>query len=136
MLYVHKSARGGGRLRLIELTGGPQLIPENPRIEVSPVPLVLHVVGATVYALLGAFQFPARLRRRRPAWHRRAGRVLVGAGLVVALSGLWMTVFYTGAPGGVLPWVVRFVVSSAMAVSIVVGFRAIRRRQRRGARPG
>ena len=47
----------------------------------------MHIVGAAVYALLGAFQFSARLRRRRPGWHRRAGRVLVVAGLAVALSG-------------------------------------------------
>ena len=91
-----------GSLRLIEAAGGPQLMPINPRIEASPAPLVVHVLAATIYALLGAFQFPARLRRRHPEWHRRSGRILVGAGLAVAGSGLWMTLFYSGAPGGVL----------------------------------
>jgi uncharacterized membrane protein len=117
-----------GSLRLVEIAGGPQLMPTNPRIDASPAPLVVHVLGAAVYALLGAFQFSARLRRRHLNWHRRSGRVLVGAGMAVALSGLWMTLFYPGAPGGDLLWTVRLVVSSAMAASIVLGFAAIRRR--------
>jgi uncharacterized membrane protein len=90
--------------------------------------LVIHVVGAALYAVVGAFQFPAKLRRRRPAWHRRAGRVLVVAGLLVAGSGLWMTVFYPEAPGGALLWTVRLVVASATGTSLVLGFAAIRRR--------
>jgi uncharacterized membrane protein len=117
-----------GSLRLLEVAGGPQLLPDNPRIDASPAPVVVHVVAAAVFALLGAFQFPASLRRRHRAWHRRAGRVLVGAGLLVAGSGLWMTLFYPGAPGGDLLWTVRLVVSHAVAASIVLGFTAIRRR--------
>jgi hypothetical protein len=80
------------------------------------------------------FQFSARMRRRRPSWHRRSGRVLVGAGLAVAGSGLWMTLFYTGAPGGQLLWAVRILVGSAMAAFIVLGFTAIRRRDIAGHR--
>ncbi|MPZ95402.1 MAG: DUF2306 domain-containing protein [Propionibacteriales bacterium] len=117
-----------GSLRLLEVAGGPQVLPANPRVDAVPAPVVVHIVAAAVYALLGAFQFSARLRRRRPNWHRRTGRVLVGAGLVVAGSGLWMTLFYTGAPGGDLLWAVRLLVGSALAASIVLGFAAIRRR--------
>ena len=117
-----------GSLRLIEAAGGPQLMPVNPRIGASPAPLVVHVLAAAIYAVLGAFQFPARLRRRHPAWHRRSGRILVGAGLAVAGSGLWMTLFYSGAPGGVLLWAIRLLVGSTMAAAIVLGFTAIRRR--------
>ena len=40
---------------------------------------MVHVVGAVVYALLGAFQFSARLRRRHPNWHR-SRPILVGPG--------------------------------------------------------
>src|SRR4029453_16922912 len=61
-------------------------------------------------------------------WHRKSGRILVGAGLAVAGSGLWMTLFYTGAPGGDLLWGIRLLVGSAMAASIFLGFAAIRRR--------
>ena len=103
-------------------------MPAKPHITALPGPLVVHIVSATVFALLGAFQFPARLRRRRPGWHRRAGRVLVGAGLLVAISGLWITVFSVDAPGGGLLWAIRLVVGSATAACIVLGFTAIRRR--------
>jgi uncharacterized membrane protein len=88
----------------------------------------VHVLGAFGYALLGAFQFSARLRRRHPSWHRRAGRVLVVAGLAVAGSGLWMTLFYAGAPGGTVLWAIRLLVGSTMAASLVLGFAAVRRR--------
>ena len=117
-----------GSLRLVEIAGGPQLLPANPRIDAVPAPVVVHIVAAAVFAILGVFQFSARLRRRRPSWHRRSGRMLVGAGLAVAASGLWMTLFYTGAPGGLLLWAVRLLVGSAMAAFIVLGFTAIRRR--------
>jgi uncharacterized membrane protein len=117
-----------GSLRLLEVAGGPQLLPTNPRIDAVPAPVVAHIVAAALYALMGAFQFSARLRRRQPAWHRTSGRMLVAAGLVVAVSGLWMTLFYTGAPGGDLLWAIRLLVGSAIAASIVLGFTAIRRR--------
>jgi uncharacterized membrane protein len=117
-----------GSLRLAEIAGGPQLLPTNPRIDASPAPVVVHVLAAAVYAFLGAFQFSARLRRRHPRWHRRSGRIVVVAGLAVASSGLWMTLFYAGAPGGDLLWGIRLLVGSAMAAFIVLGFAAIRRR--------
>jgi len=116
-----------GALRVLEVAGGPQLLPANPRIAASPAPLVVHVVSAVVLVLVGAFQFPARIRRRHLGWHRGAGRVLVVAGLGVAGSGLWMTLFYSGAPGGELLWTVRVAVGSVVAASIVLGFAAVRR---------
>ena len=117
-----------GSLRVLEIAGGPNLLPANPRIDAVPAPVVVHITAAAFYAFLGSLQFSARLRRGRPNWHRRSGRLLVGAGLLVALSGLWMTLFYTGAPGGGLLWAVRLLVATAMAASIVLGFTAIRRR--------
>jgi uncharacterized membrane protein len=118
-----------GSLRLIELVGGPELMPADPRFTSSPLPLVVHIVSALSYAVLGAFQFSASLRRRRPGWHRAAGRVLVGLGLAVALSALWMTLFYPRQPGtGVLAYLFRLAFASGMAASIVVGLTAIRRR--------
>ena len=117
-----------GSLRVLEIAGGPHLLPANPRIDAVPAPLVVHIIAAAFYAFVGSLQFSARLRRGRPNWHRRSGRLLVGAGTLVALSGLWMTLFYTGAPGGDLLWAVRLLVASAMVSSIVLGFTAIRRR--------
>jgi uncharacterized membrane protein len=117
-----------GSLRLIEVAGGPQLMPTNPRIDASPTPVVVRVLGSAIYAIFGALQFSPRLRRRHLNWHRRTGRILVGAGLAVAVSGLWMTLFYSGAPGGDLLWTIRLLVGSTMAAAIVLGFTAIRRR--------
>jgi hypothetical protein len=80
-----------------------------------------------VFALVGAFQFLPRLRRR--GWHRRAGRVLVAAGLVVVTSAFELTLFYEAQPGtGDLLYAFRLVVGSAMAACLVLGFVSIRRR--------
>jgi uncharacterized membrane protein len=118
-----------GTLRLIELAGGPQLMPAEPRFISSPLPLVVHIVSAVGYAIFGAFQFSAALRRRRPGWHRAAGRVLVVLGMAVALSALWMTLFYPRQPGtGVLAYSFRLAFGAGMAASIILGITAIRRR--------
>ena len=117
-----------GSLRLIEVFGGPQLIPADLRFATSPVPVVVHVVCAVGYAVLGAFQFSSGLRRRRPGWHRGAGRILLVLGLAVAFSALWMTQFYPRQPGtGELAYVFRLAFGSGMAASIILGFTAIRR---------
>jgi uncharacterized membrane protein len=118
-----------GSLRLLELAGGPQLVAVNARMTASPVPVVVHIISAVAYAVLGAFQFSAALRRRRPRWHRVAGRVLVVLGLAVAFSALWMTLFYPRQPGtGELAYAFRLAFGSGMAASIVLGLTAIRRR--------
>jgi uncharacterized membrane protein len=117
-----------GSLRLVELAGGPHTLPANPGISASPVPVVVHIISAGLYAVLGAFQFSARIRRRNPGWHRVAGRVLVLLGLAVALSALWMTLFYPRQEHtGELLYVFRLCFGSAMAASIILGFTAIRR---------
>jgi Predicted membrane protein (DUF2306) len=93
------------------------------------LPVVLHIVSATAFATLGPLQFAAGFRRRWPAWHRVAGRLLVGCGLLVGLTGLWMTLFY--APpnnSGLLLFASRIVFGSAMVVSIVIGLAVILRR--------
>ena len=91
--------------------------------------MVLHIVSVTIFSLLGAFQFAPGFRRRRPAWHRAAGCVLVVAGLGAALSGLWMAMFYAIVPAdSALLHGFRLIFGTAMAVSIVLGCLAIRRR--------
>jgi uncharacterized membrane protein len=118
-----------GAVRVTQLTAGAAVTGDNARFFDSPAPVLLHIVGAITYSVLGAFQFAPGLRRRRPAWHRMAGRLLVPAGLTVALSGLWMTLFYPKPAGdGALLTFLRLVFGSAMAISIVLGLAAIRRR--------
>jgi uncharacterized membrane protein len=118
-----------GSARLVELSGGPAILPMNPRIDASPVPVVVHIISALLYAVLGSFQFSSALRRRKPGWHRAAGRVLVVLGLAVAFSALWMTQFYARPEHtGELLYLFRLAFGSAMATSIILGFTAIRRR--------
>jgi uncharacterized membrane protein YozB (DUF420 family) len=118
-----------GVIRLTQLAGGAEITPENARFFASPMPVVIHVAGAAVYALLGAIQFPTGVRRRMLAWHRAVGRFLVVCGLLVGFSALWMTLFYSRPPGtGDLLYAVRLLFGTAMVLSIVLGFVAIRRR--------
>lgn len=118
-----------GMLRLTQLAGGPAVIPADHRFASFPLPLVVHIVGATAYALAGILQFVPRFRARHLAWHRRAGRVLAVAGLLVAISALWMTLFYQAQPGtGDLLYLLRLVFGSALAACLVLGFAAVRRR--------
>lgn len=117
-----------GTLRLVELSGGPLLLPANPRMTASPLPVFVHVLSAVPYAVLGAFQFSSGLRRNHPRWHRATGRLVVVLGLLVAVSGLWMTLFYARQPGtGELSFLFRLVFGSALAACLVLGVSAIRR---------
>ena len=115
-----------GAARLTELTGGAAVTAQNARFFASPGPVVIHIVSVTIYSLLGAFQFVPALRGRR-GWHRIAGSILIPAGLLAALSGLWMSAFYP-LPDGTTDVPIRLVFGSAMLVSIVLGIIAIRRR--------
>ncbi|MGW0807844.1 DUF2306 domain-containing protein [Nonomuraea sp. NPDC002799] len=116
-----------GAVRLTELGGGAAITPGNARFFAMPLPVVLHIVCVSVYSVLGAFQFVPGLRRR--AWHRRSGRLLVPCGLVAALTGVWLTLFSDLPEGhGDLLWGFRLLFGTAMAVSIVLGVAAIRRR--------
>src|SRR3954447_24799543 len=88
-----------GSLRLLQLAGGPEVIPSDDRFTGFPAPLVVHIVGAAVYAVVGAFQFVPSFRRRHMTWHGSTGRVVAVAGLAVAGSAPWMTVQYSQKPG-------------------------------------
>ena len=117
-----------GTFRLTQLAGGAEITPANARFFASPLPVVLHIVGAGVYIILGAFQFAKGFRRRWPGWHRVAGRLVVLCGLLVGLSALWMTLFYPWPAGdGALLYGLRLLFGSAMVGFIVLGFTMIRR---------
>ncbi|WP_144124205.1 DUF2306 domain-containing protein [Catellatospora sichuanensis] len=116
-----------GAFRVSELAAGAPIDDGNARFFAQPLPVVLHIIGATVYCLLGAFQFDARLRRRRPGWHRAAGRVLIPCGLVAALTGMWMAVSYDLPPiDGLGVLLLRLVFGGAMALAVVLGFVRVR----------
>lgn len=128
LLVLSALPLAAGAFRLTQLAGGADITPANARFFASPLPVVVHIVSAGVYAIFGAFQFAPRFRRHRPGWHRAAGRLLVLCGLLVGLSGLWMTLFYPWPAGdGALLYALRLLFGSAMVVSIVFGFTSIRR---------
>jgi uncharacterized membrane protein len=119
-----------GGVRLAQLGTGVEITPDNARFFASPIPVVAHIISATVYSLLGAFQFVPGFRRVRPTWHRLAGRVLIPSGLVAALSGLWMTHFYPWPQfDEVALYVMRLVVGFAMTGFLLRGALAITQRK-------
>jgi hypothetical protein len=118
-----------GGFRLHQLANGAAITPENARFFASPLPVVLHIMSVSFYAILGAFQFVPGLRQRRNCWHRIAGWFLIPCGLVVALSGLWMTLFYPWPKGdGVAVYGLRLFFGSGMLLAILLGVAAIGRR--------
>ena len=118
-----------GAIHLYQLANGIEITTPNARIFASPVPVVIHIISATFYALLGAFQFVSRLWQRGLKWHRWVGRLLLPFGLLVGFSGLWMTLFYPYPAGGSdLLYVLRLFFSSGMVISIILGFISIRKR--------
>lgn len=130
---------GAGLVRLARLAIGETVTVDNARFFASPLPIVVHVIGATVFCVLGAFQFVPGLRERKRPWHRKAGRWLVPFGLAAALSGLWMTVHYdlpVSSDKHVLLFqhafgllqLTRLFVGSGMLVSLGLGVAAIRAR--------
>jgi uncharacterized membrane protein len=113
--------------RVTQLASGAEVTPDNARFVDQPVPVVLHILGAATYLMVGAFQFSSRLRRKR--WHRRAGRLLVPAGITAALTGMWMVLFYPYQPEDwPLPAVVQLGVGAGWIGFLLLGYVAARRR--------
>ena len=118
-----------GVIRLLQLINGAEITPANARFFASPSPVVIHIISSAIYALLGAFQFVSRLWQRGIKWHRWVGRLLLPFGLLVGLSGLWMTLFYQYPVGASkLLYVLRLFFGSGMVLSIILGYISIRRR--------
>lgn len=120
----------GGVVRLTSIAHDTTVMTENARFLAAPAPVVIHIVSAMLYSLLGACQFSHGVRLRWPHVHRRAGVLLTFCGLLAGLTGLWMTVRYpipTGMQGPIL-YVVRVLVASAMIASLGVAWSSILRR--------
>jgi uncharacterized membrane protein len=117
-----------GIARLVMLGSGAPPTVETARFIAAPIPVVLHIISVTVYCVLGAFQFSPGVRRNHPRWHRLSGRTLVPFGLVAAVSGVWMAMTYAIVPADTATLhIFRLLAGGGMAVSLVLGFAAIRR---------
>ncbi|MHA6298349.1 DUF2306 domain-containing protein [Devosia sp. CAU 1758] len=115
-------------MRFADFGATPEMVADTSRFFVMPAAVILHVIGGCLFALLGALQFSTSLRRGR--WHRLSGRVLVVAGVVAALSALWLTQFYPhlGSEGPLLYWF-RLAAGSGMLIFLLHGFNAARQRR-------
>ena len=123
-----------GVVRLSGLSDGANgggVTPENARFVATPAPVVLHIVCASLFCVLGALQFDSALRHRFPRPHRIAGRVAAPCGIVAALTGLWMTAAYAipAELQGPLLYEVRLVVGLAMALAVIVSVQAVLQRR-------
>jgi hypothetical protein len=122
-----------GVFRLAELGLGTDLefLPANPRAKSAPIPIYFHIVSSILFCILGAFQFLSSIRNNHPIWHRYAGRLIIVAGVVSALSGLWMTHYYAFPESlqGNLLYTVRVVVSISMTLFILLGLFSILKRK-------
>lgn len=120
----------GGIARLHSMGGGVPVTDENVRFVASPFPIILHIVTATFYSIVGAFQFSRGIRIRWPKWHRNMGKVLVVSGFLVALTGLWMTVAYAipGLLQGPILLLVRLVVGVAMVAALAIAWKKVLQR--------
>ena len=113
----------GGVLRLGEVSSGTEI----DLLWTSIVAIVAHIVAMSVFCLLGAFQFSPALRIRR-GWHRTAGRALIPAGFIAALSSIWLAVFFGGPPEEFALAMVRLVFAVPMIIFLVLAVLAITRR--------
>jgi uncharacterized membrane protein len=117
-----------GTVRLSQLASGAATA-ENARFFDAPVPSVLHIAAVTLFSLLGALQFAPRIRNAYPKWHRWSGRLIVPSGLIAALTGLWMNVYFALPPAdGTALYVTRLIVGVWMIYALVRGYAAIRHR--------
>jgi uncharacterized membrane protein YozB (DUF420 family) len=120
-----------GVVRLSELMSGGAATPENARFISTPAPVVLHIMCASLFCMLGAFQFDSALRQRSPRLHRIAGRVAAPCGVVAALTGMWMTAASAipAALQGPLLYAVRMVTGLAMTLALLASIRAVLQRR-------
>lgn len=127
LLLLAAVPSASGVARLVDLSGGRT--EENARFFDLPLPILVHIIGATTYLVLGAFQLVPSLRRRRPRWHRWSGRVLVPAGVAGGLSGMWMAAWsdLPSYDNQALMWL-RLLFGAVMVGGLVLGLLAIRRR--------
>jgi uncharacterized membrane protein len=128
LLVVSAIPLAAGIARLVGLAGNPEINTENARFVAAPLPVIVHILSASVFSILGALQFSSGLRQGSPRWHRVSGRIVVASGIFAALTGLWMTVTYpipSELQGGLL-YAVRVFVSVAMLLSIFLAVTAIK----------
>lgn len=119
-----------GTARLTDLAAGGEVTPENRRFVETPLPIVIHIISVSIYALVAPFQFSPGFRRTHRTLHRRAGALLIPCGIIAATTGLWMAHFYDWPEAdGVVLYGQRLIVGVAIIAMLVMAIRRLAQRQ-------
>ena len=130
LLLISVIPIAAGIARLVGLASNTEINGDSARFFAAPVPVILHIISASLFSVLGAFQFSTGLRQQNPQFHKVSGRIAVPGGVIAALSGLWMTALYPIPPElqGDMLYGVRLLVGTAMVISIVLAVITVRQR--------
>ncbi|MCV2353474.1 DUF2306 domain-containing protein [Paucibacter sp. B2R-40] len=125
LLFLSVVPVAAGAARLMQMLAGD--MSSSARFMSMPGPVLLHIVAAALFCVLGAFQFDAALRRRNRRLHRYSGRLVAACGLLAALTGLWMAARLPipAEQQGPLLYAARMLVGLCMAGTIVAAVRAV-----------
>lgn len=91
-----------------------------------PLLTVLHIVPSGLFLILASFQFSSRIRKNYLRFHRWSGRVLVAAGVIAAMSAIFLEIVFPY--GGPIAASAVFLFSSIFLAAILRAFIAIRHR--------
>ena len=130
LLAISAIPIAAGIARLVGLASNTEFNGDSARFFAAPVPVILHIISASLFSVLGALQFSTGLRQKNPLFHKVSGRIAVQSGVIAALSGLWMTAMYPipSALQGNLLYGVRVMVGIGMLVSIALAVTAVMHR--------
>ena len=121
---------GVGIARVTGLMDGVDIPKDSAVLFGLPLSLFLHIVGACVFCVLGAFQFAPGFRQKNRKWHKIAGRILVPAGLTGAFGSVWYAMFHAQLEDSSIVLIyLQITFGLAWALFIAIGFYAILNRK-------
>lgn len=91
----------------------------NPVHFQTPAAVLIHGLAGILFFLTMPFQFSPRIRARYRNWHRISGRIAVGAGYTMALSGVWMHLVMFPTDKGIR-FVGLLIMSAAMCLTLSI----------------
>lgn len=112
---------------VIQGPGAPQIMAISDHYYANPMPIIIHAIAGAMFCLLVPAQFSLGLRRRLPRFHRYAGRFVIAAGLVMALSALWILAVYP-ISGGVAKYSIMIITAVGMIAGLLLSLRYARAR--------
>lgn len=99
----------------------------QPHFFASPEPIALHIASGILFCVLAPLQFSVRLRMRYRKLHRIAGRIALIAGLLFAVTAIWLMGLPPVAPELWLHYAAMSVGGLGVGLSLCLSFSAIRR---------